>query len=66
MSTKNYVIKFFLAHRKNGPWGPKMAIFGQKHHVLAKNGDFYGPKIFEKNFVFRFFGVLAVRFLGIF
>ena len=32
--------KNFLADRKNGPWGPKMAIFGQKLQVLAKNGDF--------------------------
>ena len=32
--------KFFWPTEKNGPWGPKMAIFGQKLQVLAKNGDF--------------------------
>ena len=41
MSTKNYAIEnFFWPTEKNGPWGPKMAIFGQKLQVLAKNGDF--------------------------
>ena len=32
--------KFFWPTEKDGPWGPKMAIFGQKHHVLDKYGDF--------------------------
>ena len=32
--------KFFWPTEKIGPWGPKMAIFRQKHQVLAKNGDF--------------------------
>ena len=41
MSKKNYAIEIrFWPTEKNGPWGPKMAIFGQKHQVLAKNGDF--------------------------
>ena len=36
---KLYYRIFFWPSEKNGPWGPKMAILGQKHQVLAKNGD---------------------------
>ena len=32
--------KFFGPTEKNGPWAPKMPIFGQKLRVLSKNGDF--------------------------
>ena len=39
--------KFVWPTEKNGPWGPKMAIFGQKHQVLAKNDNFFGSKIFN-------------------
>ena len=37
---KLYYRNLFWPTEKNGPWGPKMAYFGQKHQVLAKNGDF--------------------------
>ena len=47
--------KNFSDDQKIGPWGPKMAIFGQKLRVLAKNRDFFGSKIFKKKFSFNFF-----------
>ena len=40
--------KIFFGPPKNGPWGPKMAIFGPKLPVLAKNGDFWWSKNFQK------------------
>ncbi len=38
--TKKLGYRKNFAPPKNGPLGPKMAIFGQKLQVLAKNRDF--------------------------
>ena len=52
----------FLVRQKNGPLGPKMAIFGQKLQVLAKNRDFFRSKNLTKKFFSRFFRPFLIVF----
>ena len=48
MSTKNYAIeKKFGPTEKNGPWGPKIAIFAKNIKFWPKMAIFSGPKIFK-------------------
>ena len=54
MTAKIRPSKKNLADRKSGPLGTKMAIFGQKHQVLAKSGDLFWTKNFKNFFALKY------------